>query len=315
MKTKLEHRITRIQGNEKFVIRIQLADDCKNGHEDFSLTAVIYENTIGGWREAGGGCCHEEIHKVAPELDQFARLHLSDCNGVPMYAVANGFYWYRGLFADQLGESNGPGTGSSAKSPDECRRILQDHLRASDSELEALLALSPRNQDEFSHALETLGFRAKWKSEAEAAIKELERLTGEKFASRASRITWEPLSTDKVALIAERRNSGYYLPENVAKRDEETRKAKLEAKLSAIRKGYADKRDKLAKKEAVELYLAEFVPGANAIYYDHTNDLCFNWSSCGRLWSKEEFDAFTQTAEMSKLPPDLKFRWQERPKY
>ena len=53
----------------------------------------------------------------------------------------------------------------------------------------------------------------------------------------------------------------------------------------------------------------------NVIFYDHTNELCWNWTSTERLWTREEFDAFTQTMEFSELPKGVTVRFQEKPRF
>lgn len=46
-----------------------------------------------------GGQVTEEILAVAPELGPIVKAHLSDPSGVPMHAVANGWYFYSGKAA------------------------------------------------------------------------------------------------------------------------------------------------------------------------------------------------------------------------
>lgn len=94
----LKVTIRKITDGKLAVIEIRCNDECKNGHADFSLTATFYS----GKREAEayfdmGGCCHKEILKVMPELKIFADLHLSNENGEPMYATANGLYHIEGF--------------------------------------------------------------------------------------------------------------------------------------------------------------------------------------------------------------------------
>lgn len=43
-----------------------------------------------------GGCMHDEILDIAPELAPLVTAHLADPEGVPMHAVANGWYFYTG---------------------------------------------------------------------------------------------------------------------------------------------------------------------------------------------------------------------------
>lgn len=63
-----------------------------NSLPHFSLTADIDYKTARGWRESSGGMCHDEILHHFPRFADLAALHLSDINGLPMYAVENGFY-------------------------------------------------------------------------------------------------------------------------------------------------------------------------------------------------------------------------------
>lgn len=83
-------------------IRIRLNDECKNGHQDFAITADIWEKgklrTDRYW--IMGGCCHEEIIATRPDLKIFVDLHLCDYKGIPMHAVENGFYHLREGFND-----------------------------------------------------------------------------------------------------------------------------------------------------------------------------------------------------------------------
>ena len=65
----------------------------------FSITAQIWRSRNG--KRVGRDCCacgclHEDIEKHFPnEYTDLINLHLSDINGVPMYAVENGWYWFQ----------------------------------------------------------------------------------------------------------------------------------------------------------------------------------------------------------------------------
>lgn len=322
MKTNtLKHQFTVTKANEKTTIKISLDDDCKNGHEDFSLTADIYERTPKGWRDSGGGCCHDHILALRPELATFARLHLATCDGVPMHAIANAWYWFQGAFPDsaESGGNRGPchgGTGSSGKSPDECRRIFGEHILATPEQVQTIAGKNPRSQVELQFILEEMGFPAQWKAEAGAAIRQLEEWTGNEFESKATKQCWQPLTEEQKTDILHKRESGYYSPEQVADRDVKAKEADKQKRLSALRKDYEARMDTLKRCFDVESQLIEkFGHKPNFIYYDHTNELSANWSNRDKLLTKDEFDAITQALDYSKLPAGIKMVWNERPKY
>lgn len=91
-------------------VEIRLSDPCKNGHNDFAITGTVYEkNTQRGslpwyvredaitykdrlWLFSSGGCIHDEITRYFPEFKTFVDLHLSNEQGMPMYAIENGNY-------------------------------------------------------------------------------------------------------------------------------------------------------------------------------------------------------------------------------
>ena len=81
------------------IVKISLNDECKNGHQDFAITADIYK---AGYRSdryfLAGGCCHDDIIKYFPEFKIFIDLHLCDFEGSPMYPSANGFYHLKNGF-------------------------------------------------------------------------------------------------------------------------------------------------------------------------------------------------------------------------
>jgi hypothetical protein len=312
----LRHSFTILKGKEKTVIKITLDDDCKNGHEDFSLTAYIYEKRGNNrWIDVGGGCCHEHILGLRPDLAPFAALHLSDMNGAPMHGAANAFYWFAG-FNGGLGQEYHGGSGRDGKAPADCRRIFAEHIRATDAQLKEIVKANPRTQIELAAVLEDLGFPDQWKQEAAAAIRQLEEWTGQTFASRATRSHWEPVTPEQREVIAQRKASGYYSPEQVAARDAAAKLAARKARVDALLDDHKQNLDKLNRKLQVELHLAENFDGRlNAIYYDHSNELAFNWSSTEKLISRDEADQISRTLDFSKLPPGLILRFQAKPKY
>ncbi len=70
----------------------------------FSLTGKIVDKK--GKFEAGG-CLHDEIVQVWPDLQILADIHLSDENGIPPHAVENGFY-FAGGFPKEFSDARSP---------------------------------------------------------------------------------------------------------------------------------------------------------------------------------------------------------------
>jgi hypothetical protein len=286
MKTNnLKHSITVISAKEKTLIKIHLNDECKNGHEDFSITADVWDKAANGnWRESMGGCCHEHILSLRPKLKPFVDLHLSTFEGVPMHAMSNAWYWFQGAFPESADCSNvnlGPchgGTGSGAKSPAECRAIFAEHIRATPEQVEAIAATNPRTQQELQAVIEDMGLPAQWKQEADAAIKQMEEWTGQTFESQATRGRFEPLSAEVKQIIAERRANGYYSPENVAARDAQAKADRKAVKLAEIKKDLEINCAKLRAEYDGKKWLLEHDQDlSNWIYYTHTKTFCLGW--------------------------------------
>jgi hypothetical protein len=63
----------------------------------FSVTGDVQEKGDHGWTESGGGCCHEAISELFPELVPLIRWHLVDQTGVPSHYMANALYYWKTL--------------------------------------------------------------------------------------------------------------------------------------------------------------------------------------------------------------------------
>lgn len=73
-------------------VTIRHDDNCKNGHETFSITAdVITTESKRNNDIAAGGCMHDEIVKVFPELAHLIKWHLCSTDG-PMHYIVNTTY-------------------------------------------------------------------------------------------------------------------------------------------------------------------------------------------------------------------------------
>lgn len=76
----------------EMVVELRFDDQCRNGHNTFSITADVYTTQSRRMRDiAAGGCMHDEIAKIFPELAPLILWHLVSTDG-PMHYVANTLY-------------------------------------------------------------------------------------------------------------------------------------------------------------------------------------------------------------------------------
>lgn len=150
------------------IVKIRLNDECKNGHQDFAITGDIYEAGSRSDRACiSGGCIHDEILKYFHEFKIFVKLHLSDYSGVPMYAVENGFYHLREGF------NNTKPTSKNFK------KEFCNYYRMTPKQFDVINESC--NKLEYAILLQDLGILDNWREQANQAVKELEKLTGNEF--------------------------------------------------------------------------------------------------------------------------------------
>ena len=162
----LKHMIS-ITKKANCVISIRLNDECKNGHEDFAITADFWKlespRTDGNW--IMGGCCHEEILKFRPDLKIFVDLHLNDFRGYPMYFIENGFYHLENMPKDKF----------------------MKYAKVDETGYELLKKAS--NKDEYGYLLlNKLENHKIWEDLAKKGIAKLQELTGKVFESKGTRL-------------------------------------------------------------------------------------------------------------------------------
>lgn len=292
--TKLSYNVAKFYRENgvtyKMNVRISLGDFCKNGICDWSFTADIYEKRRNGrfvW--CASGCCHDEILKYFPEFKPFVNLHLSNHYGQPMYPVENGFY--------------------HLKKSDKEKTI--NYLRITETEYNTLRD-SAEDKAYFTYLLYTLGIVDRWEQESLKAIKQLEALTGN---------TWEnpykpenehftlKLTDEERTLIENRIKDGYYTSEAIQARKDRKKREEYENKRNEI---IADCEKEIQKAENRKLFrLAVLDTGIslkNVIYYNHSNELVFNWNDYEEKVTQEEFDKFVNTVDKTKLPKNITFR-------
>lgn len=271
---------------ERTIVWVKLADDCKKGYQHFSVTCDIL---LRG-RDIGGGASHEHINKVTKgKLADFTSLHLADSNGIPMYAVENGYYH---INKDKLTEE-----------------AFCSAYRVTPAQYKKLCKAVDVNH--FNILLNDLGIIKQWKQQADAAIKRLEGLTGQTFTPIMTRNPYMPPSEAQRALYEAQRKQGYYTARETKKRQNIATKVAKENKIRSLWRGYAGEVRKITDKLRVDLVLVDRLGDTGPIYYNHTNTVVFNWQSGTPEYTQETFDSFLKSltkADYKALPKGITFK-------
>lgn len=73
-------------------VTIRWDDECGNGHNSFAITASVWTRESRRQGDiAAGGCLHDDIAKVFPELAHLTKWHLVSSDG-PMHYIGNTLY-------------------------------------------------------------------------------------------------------------------------------------------------------------------------------------------------------------------------------
>lgn len=255
-------------------IEISLADECKNGHQDFHITADLYQHgkpkTDRYW--ISGGCQHEEILAVRPDLKIFVNLHGCDYLGAPMATASNMLYHLRNGF-----NNTKPDAPTFQAEYIDCYRIGPDQFTA---------LKQCKNEIQFSLALQSLGILNQWETEAMKATEILEGMTGSEFLNDSKRSQYVPPSQEKIAEEAKKEAEGYYTPEAEKKRSEEAEKGIIYKLALEKNKAIAKAENEYNVKLAV-LRIGGKAALDNCIFYNHTQQLAFNWKGYDQLSEKE----------------------------
>jgi hypothetical protein len=145
----MEYLIERNDKTANYSIKIGLT-------ERFSITATFW--IIGKPRThhhvETAGCCHEEILKHRPDLQPFVDLHLASLDGIPMYAVSNGFFNIKRVTKD---------------------KFLSYYPCISSEDYDKLVETCTATN--YGIAITELGITKKWNELAKTAIMQFEQMT------------------------------------------------------------------------------------------------------------------------------------------
>lgn len=261
-------------GKERIDVTIKLNEECKNGYEYFSMTCSGYEIHRGRWIDTFGGCAHDEILKVFPEFEIFKTVHLWSFGGFSTHAVANGFYFIKNGF-DSCGIDS-PNFAQYYSNYFNC--TIEQFNILKDSE----------NKFEFSVLLVELGVVDGWKKTISKAVKKLEELTGLNFKSKYEKDKNDiSMDSDKLKEFRQKQKDGFYKLEAKQERENKRLSDLKEAMIKKVNDEYKKQVSKYEKEKNIclELIRQGFeictrtgnIKGA--IYYNHSNELNFNWST------------------------------------
>jgi hypothetical protein len=135
----------------------------------FSLTVGRYGMERGEKVVKSQGRPSDEVLAQHPEFSNLEVMHLSDITGLPLHAVANGWYWLCGAVEGHHDARYHGGNSLPARDRDECLAIFCNHFRIGSEQGEELAA-TIRSQDELAAWVETQ--KPRYRAEAERAISE-----------------------------------------------------------------------------------------------------------------------------------------------
>ena len=286
--TSIIYRVDKIVGEKHIFVEIRLDDECKNGHQDFSITGDVYEagKPKVDRYHLRGGCIHEDIIKYFPEFECFVNLHLCDYNGVPMHCCANGYYHLVNGF-----------NITSNESP-EFKSEYCKYYRITAAQLKQLK--TAKNKIQYGILLKKLGILDQWKREADAAIFLLKQYTGISFLNNSVRSNYE-ITEEQIWEEENKIKDGYYSEESEAKRETE-RINKIVDKLSKEMKEGKDKAQLEFDVKMEVLRVGGSKALENIIFYNHSKTICFNW----RTYDKMKESECLAIIEKMNLPEGVK---------
>ena len=275
------------EGNQ-WKIEISLDDDCKNGHQDFSLTGTCWEK---GKKRIDrnmtfGGACGDTIVKLFPEYEIFERLHICDFNGSPMYPIENAIY-----HAKRKGKES-----------------LQSYLRLTELETETLMQYLDEKLA-FRFHLENMGVVARWKEEANEAIQKLEELTGNEFENVSTKSHYTPLTEEEHKEYKEKQLQGYFAADAIQERKKQALEDEKNKIIGTLKLDAQKKIDSINTELNLRLAIVEAGFSLNNfIYYNHSNEGVFNWVDYQDKITQEQLDELLTKIDKSKLPENIVFK-------
>lgn len=234
-------------GSYKFDYLIKLDDECKNGHLTFSFTGSIkIKKGNGRYYDFISGAIGNIITYFKPEFSMFEKLHTCNHLGQPMYIDNIRYHINEGKTDQEISEM----------------------YNISDMGSVEILRNASDNKDLFYYLVFRLGVADTWGKLANEAIQEIESKSDTILKIEGKDRVYKQLPKEDCKLLENLYQSGYASKVQKELRDKARKEAQKEKELREIEKEY----------EIKKAVISYGISWNNVIFYDHKNELCFNWS-------------------------------------
>lgn len=155
----------------------------------------------------------------------------------------------------------------------------------------------------------------------DSVVEELDKVFCRKNMEALTGNTWEnpykpenehfalKLTDEERTLTENRIKDGYYTSEAIQAREDQKKREEYEKKRNEIIADYEKEIQKAENRKLVRLAVLDTgIPLKNVIYYNHTNELAFNWNDYEEKVTQEQFDKFVNTVDKNKLPKNITFK-------
>ena len=120
---------------------------------------------------------------------------------------------------------------------------------------------------------------------------------------------YQVFDSEERTLTENRIKDGYYTSEAIQAREDQKKREEYEKKRNEIIADYEKEIQKAENRKLVRLAVLDTgIPLKNVIYYNHTNELAFNWNDYEEKVTQEQFDKFVNTVDKNKLPKNITFK-------
>lgn len=244
-------------GSYKFDYLIKLNDDCNNGHLTFSFTGNIkIKKGNGRYYDYISGAIGDIIAFLNPELSIFEKLHTCNHLGQPMYIDNIRYHINEG----------------------KTDREISEMYNISDMKAIEILRNASDNEDLFHYLVFRLGIAETWEKLAIEAIQEIEKRRNCKLKIEGKDRVYKQLPEKECEALENLYQSGYTTKAEKELREKERKEAQKEKELREIEEERNKAIAKAQKEYEIKKAVISFgISWDNAIFYDHKDELCFNW--------------------------------------